>query len=537
MHRTIPIIFFLVTLCITALAAQADRIMLPMKDGTTLATDIYIPEGTESYPTLFARTPYNIDVMIPLSENFVKQGYAVVMQDTRGIHNSKGIYMAFEHDGWGENKDGLETLRWIREQPWSNGEVATWGGSALGITQIMLAGAGDPITCQFILVASSNSYGQLSYQGGVLRKSLVEGWLTMQKAPQAIETMKAHPTYDAYWKLQNVEAIAPTINAPAVHLGGWFDIFAQGTINNFTSRQYNGGPKSKGLQKLILGPWPHGVKQKVGELNFPDNFNFDINAYQDRYYDYWMMGKQNGIMDEPAVQYYTMGDCDDPKAPGNEWRTADNWPPFPTIETAYYLSKNQRLNTRPPKGRAHAHTYTYDPNNPVGTHGGANLLLPAGPFDQREQDQRDDVITFMTQALDHPTEVTGAIKLKLFVSSSAVDTDFTAKLLDIYPDGRQMLITDNIQRVKFRNGFEQADPLSPGTIGELEIDLASTSLIYNKGHRIAVQISSSNFPRFEINPNTGDDRPGGVESVVAENTIHFGTKYPSALILPIRPAH
>ncbi len=525
----------LIVICFATPNSNAERLMLPMADGTKLATDYYVPDGDGPFPVVFSRTPYNISNMKIFAENFKKQGYAVVMQDTRGIHNSEGVYMGFEHDGWGKNKDGLETLRWIHKQRWCNGKVATWGGSALGITQVMLAGAGDPITCQFILVASSTSYGQLGYQGGVLRKSLVEGWLTLQKAPQTIEAMKAHPTYDEYWKLQHAEAVAGSIHAPAVHLGGWYDIFAQGTINNFTTRQYSGGDGSKGKQKLIMGPWPHGVKQQVGELKFPDNFGFDMAAYQNRYYDYWMHGKQNGIMDEPTVQYYTMGDCDDADAPGNEWRTADQWPPFETKETKFYLANNHSLKTRRNLVKQYSETYTFNPNDPVKTNGGANLLLPSGSYDQRPQDTRKDVITFMTEELNEATEVTGAVRLKLYVSSSAIDTDFTAKLLDIYPDGRQMLITDNIQRVKFRKGFERADLLPPGTVGELEIDLWSTSLIYNKGHRIGVQISSSNYPRFEVNPNTGDDRPEGVELVSAENTIYFGAKYPSALILPIRP--
>lgn len=533
-HR-VYITTLIILFSIVAPSTHAERLMLPMADGVKLATDYYLPEGEGPFPVIFSRTPYNINNMKIFAENFKKQGYAVVMQDTRGIHNSEGIYMGFAHDGWGENKDGLETLRWIHKQKWCNGKVGTWGGSALGITQVMLAGAGDPITCQFILVAGSNSYGQLGYQGGVLRKSLVEGWLTMQRAPQTIEAMKKHPTYDDYWKLQNAEAVAGSIHAPAVHLGGWYDIFAQGTINNFTSRQYHGGAGSKGKQKLIMGPWPHGVKKKVGELTFPDNYTFDMAGYQNRYYDYWMHGKQTGIMDEPAVHYYTMGDCDDADAPGNEWRTADAWPPFKTKETKYYLAKDHRLKTRRNLVKQFSQTYTFDPTNPVKTNGGANLLLPSGSYDQREQDKRNDVITFMTEQLEEATEVTGAVRLKLYISSTAVDTDFTAKLLDIYPDGRQMLITDNVQRVKFRNGFEQADPLKPGTVGVLEIDLWSTSLIYNKGHRIGVQISSSNYPRFEINPNTGDDLPDGVDMVSAENTIHFGAKYPSVLILPIRP--
>ncbi len=533
MNRLVKFHFILALLLVVALPSFAERIMLPMADGTQLATDVYLPKEPGQYPVIFARTPYNIDGMKSTAEGFVKEGYVAVMQDTRGSHNSKGTYIAFNGDGWGEHQDGLVTLRWIRAQEWSNGKVTTLGASALGITQVRLAGAGDPLTCQFIQVAASKDYGQMSYQGGVLRKALIEGWLTAQQAPHMIEMTKQHPSYDSYWKEKNAEAQAAMISAPAMHIGGWFDIFGQGTINNFTTRQYGGGGNSKGNQKLIMGPWAHGISQKVGELTFPDNYTFKYTNLRNRFFDYWNKDGQNGVMEDAPVNYYTMGDVDDPEAPGNEWRTAQDWPPFPTEETAYYLLKDKGLSTEINSTKNSSVGYLYDPSDPVPTHGGANLLLPAGSFDQRKQDARDDVLTFMTPVLKEAVEVTGAIRLKLYVSSSAIDTDFTAKLLDVYPDGRQMLITDGIQRVKFRNGFEQADLLPPGAIGELDIDLWNTSLIYNKGHRIAVQISSSNYPRFEINPNTGDDFPDGVELVKAENTLHFGSQHPSALILPI----
>jgi len=520
--------------------STSETVMVPMPDGVRLATDYYLPRGKGPFPVILIRTPYGKggEAAKMIATRFNSKGFACVIQDTRGSSGSEGRYMGFADDGWGEHQDGVNTLRWIRQQPWCNGKVATWGPSALGITQVLLAGTGEDITCQYIAVAASNFYGQASYQGGVFRKNLAEEWLKDREAPHVIDIWKEHPTYDSFWTYYNAESRAHLVRAPAIHHGGWFDIFAQGTINNFVSRQYHGGEGARGNQKLIMGPWPHGVVQEFGELRFPDNYNFDIVSYQMRFLNYWLKGEDNGIMDEPAVHYYTMGDCDDPNAPGNEWRTADDWPPFPTEERAYYLTEDGGLTTDLSNVSDGQLSYDYDPEDPCPTHGGANLGLASieiGPFDQRALADRPDVLTFSTPVLEKPIEVTGAIRLKLYVSSNAPDTDFTAKFLDIYPDGRQILMTDNIQRLKFRNGFEKPDPLPPGTIGELEIDLWSISLVFNRGHRIGVQISSSNYPRFERNPNTGEDFPREGHTRVAHNTIYMGPKHPSALILPVRP--
>jgi hypothetical protein len=264
-----------------------------------------------------------------------------------------------------------------------------------------------------------------------------------------------------------------------------------------------------------------------------DNFGFDMDKYANRLYEYWLKGVDNGIMKEPPVQYYTVGDVFDEKAPGNEWRTAQDWPPFPTTETAYYLAEGGALSTAPATAAEAKLTYAYDPNDPCPTVGGAELLLPAGPFDQQPKlSTRQDVLTFMTGPLEKPLEITGNVKARLFVSTDAPDTDFTAKLLDVYPDGKQILMLDSIRRLKFRNGYEKTEPLEPNKVGEIVIDLWSISLILNTGHRIGVQVSSSNYPRFEKNPNTGEDLPG-TELRVAHSSVYVDASHPSALLLPV----
>lgn len=514
--------------------AKAETVMLPMRDGIGLATDVHLPaHGGPAFPVIVVRTTYGRGGG-KLGQAFTDRGYAAVFQDTRGRGNSEGKEMVFADDGWGERQDGADTIAWVKKQPWCNGAIGTWGMSALGITQVLMAGATQDVKCQSIGVAGSTFYGQLVYQGGVFRKSLCEGWLTAQKIPYMIDFWHSHPVCDDFWKPYNAELRAPQVTAPAMHVGGWWDIFGQGTLNNFTSRQHEGGPGAKGNQKLIMGAWLHGPNPKPGDLVLRDNFNFDFGAYEKRFQDFWLKGEQNGIMTEPAVHYYTLGDVFDPKAPGNEWRTANDWPPFPTVDTAYFLHGDRTLSTAPAAEAPPTLTYTYDPANPCPTHGGAELLLPAGPFDQKELAARPDVLAFASAPLENPVEVTGRVHVRLFVSTDAPDTDFTAKLIDVYPDGRQFLMLDGIRRLKFRNGYEKADPLPPGSIGELDIDLWSISMIVNTGHRIGLHVSSSNYPRFEKNPNTGEDLPGS-DLRAAHNAVCMDPEHPSALMLPVRP--
>lgn len=540
----------LILLCLFATSiAWADKVMVPMRDGMGLATDVYLPpSGGPAYPVVLARSVYGRGAGAQLSQVFNAMGIAFVVQDTRGRGESVGAKdMVFADDGWGEHQDGLDTVNWIREQSWCNGKVGTWGMSALGITQVLLAASGADVQAQSIVVAASDFYGQLSYQGGVFRKALIEGWLKAQKSLHVVDIWQAHPTRDDFWKGYDAEARAPRVTSPALHVGGWFDIFAQGTINNFVTRQVNGGEGAKGHQILVMGPWPHGIVRKVGELEFPDNYKFNTTALEAKLYRRWLLGDEQALSGEPAVHYYTMGACGEEGAPGNEWRTADAWPPFDTLDTPFYLSADHSLNADKNVAKAGKLEYTFDPKDPCPTHGGQNLLLPAGSFDQRKVSGRPDVLAFATAPLESPIEITGNVRVRLFVSTDAPDTDFTAKLVDIYPDGREMLILDNIRRLKFRHGYETREPLTPGEVGELEIDLWSTSLIVNAGHRIGVQVSSSNYPRFELNPNSGADFPtykvnpdtGERTTVqeslqVAKNTLHVGEATPSCLILPLR---
>lgn len=516
-----------------------------MRDGTPLATDVYLPEqGEGPYPVLLERTPYDKSNLKGAANN-TQRGIAVVIQDVRGRYASAGHPRPFEDDGWGEHQDGLDTVEWIRSQPWCNGKIATQGASAGGITQIQLAGtAPKGLVGQIIIVAPLSGYHGTFYQNGVFRKSLVEGWLIGAKwHPDNLAEIRSHPTYDAYWQVQNLGERISTVNWSVVLIAGWYDIFQQGSLDAFSAIQETSGPEARKNVHLLMGPWTHGVGGlKVGEFEFPENAKIPSEwPGNEAWIDHWLLGEPLEST-PPPVLYYTMGELPAGNAPGNEWRSAESWPPEST-PTRYYLSSEEKLTREIPN--ASELSFTYDPFNPVPTAGGANLLLPAGSFDQTNYltdkekntrinvEHRDDVLIFTSEPLDRPMEITGRIRAILHVSSSAPDTDFTAKFTDVYPDGRSMLIVDGIQRIGFRNGLTQYEPGTPNEVHQLEVDLWSTSLILNKGHRFRLAVSSSNAPRFEPNPNTGIFDWKHVEKRPAKQTVFVGGDRASYLLLPV----
>jgi predicted acyl esterase len=512
---------------------QTTDLMVAMHDGTELATTVYLPEGPGPFPTVVARTPYNKDGLKGEAAKFVRQGYAFVAQDLRGRFKSKGHHaIIFHNDGWQEPHDGHDTLQWISTQPWCNGKIGSTGGSALGITQNMAApGASSALKSQFVVVAFSNMYAQGAYQGGAWRTGLLENWLNGTGMTDVnLKTFVAHPRYDDFWSGLNPEAQAEKVHAPAVFLGGWYDIFLQGTINSFVTIHNHGGEGARGQCRLVIGPFGHG---NMTELKYPPSATQGPKCRTDlAWFDYTLKGKANGLGDEKPVHYYVMGDPSDKNAPGNFWRSAENWPP-PTIEKTYYFQPDGKLiASKEPDGDARK-SYSYDPAKPVPTIGGAELGMDIGPKDQRNVESRSDVLVFSTDVLTEPVEVAGRMTAKLYVSSDCPDTDFTVKLTDVYPDGRSMLVTDGILRARFRESLDREELLEPGKIYEVTVDLWSTALVFNRGHKIRVAVSSSNAPRFDPNPNTGHAFRADKASRIATNTIYFSKQYPSRILLPI----
>jgi len=549
---------------------SAETVMVPMRDGAKLATDIHLPPaGGPAFSVVLIRTVYGRKDA-SLAGALHKARIALVTQDTRGHGDSKGQKSYFVTDGWGALQDGVDTVEWLKKQPWCNGKIGTWGSSALGMTSTLLAPATHDLAAQVIHVAPCNFY-ETYIPGGVPQRALSETYSIVMGYQAEAANRRNHPTYDNYWKLFNAKARAGEVTAPGLFVGGWFDIYPQGILDGFMSRQHKGGRGAKGNQMLIIGPWPHDGKQKVGDFTFPDSSKFAWTSLAHKFLRHWLIDEKNGVMDEPPVHYYVLGDFTDPKAPGNEWRTADDWPPYGTDATSFYLTMDGALVSNRPQDGEGSRSYTFDPGDPCPTLGGPNVVISGGPRDQRPISSRNDVFKFQTQPLDAPVEVSGAIAVKLWVSTDAPDTDFTAKLIDIYPDGREINLTEGALRLKFRKGMEKADPLKPGDIAEIEIACQSVSVVFNTGHRIGVLVSSSNYPRFELNPNTGEDRPrytriqtektgpltltnlegidlppGTPPSAIADlvldktsvraakNSVYFGGKRPSALILPVR---
>ncbi|MBX7254996.1 MAG: CocE/NonD family hydrolase [Candidatus Hydrogenedentes bacterium] len=500
-------------------------------DGAVLATDYYLP-GAGTYPVILARTPYGKATLGNASSGearkWLQDGYAFVAQDIRGTNGSTGTgAQLFESDGWGEKRDADATVQWILAQPWCNGKVGTVGFSAPGVTSMLAASACPDLSSQIIENACCDFYSDFVYQGGVFRKSDV-----MSLPWDNTGTWRSHPSKDTYWNAYDGVAHAPETTSSGFLLTGWFDMFQKGAIEGFMARQHSGAAGATGKQHLVIDPRTHAGG--MGQLTFPSS---DLpggrTAARRTFQNYYMKNTGAGL--GFTVKYYIMGASDEAGAPGNEWRTANDWPPFPTTARVYRLGTSERLASGEQTLPTGSYTFAFDPANPVPTLGGANLALPAGPMDQRAIGARNDILKFYTEPLAAPLEVTGHVLLRLQISSTAVDTDFTAKLVDVYPDGREMLFLDGIQRVKYRDSFETPSLLTPGTSDDLTIDLWYTSLVFNTGHRIGIHVSSSNFPRFEVNPNNGQDLPDPAKAplVIANNTVYVGGAHLSALELPI----
>jgi len=503
-------------------------------DGVNLNTEMTTPPDFPDggpYPVMLVRTPYGRQGQRDEAQRWTSRGYVFIAQEIRGTGGSRDNRVAiFEADGWGPKQDARDTIDWITSQSWSNGKVGTIGFSAPAIASALASGASQKISAQVIEASMSTFYGHASYWGGVLRADLTgPEW-------DVIGKWRANPRYNAFWAHHDVNARAPFVTAPALHIGGWYDLFSQGAIDGFYFRQLNGGPGAAGNQKLIMGPWTHNGEVGAGQRNFPNSrlvespLGLDRNALRQRFHDFWLKGEGDAL--DFTVMYYVMG-ADTPGAPGNEWRFADTWPPEEKAFRAYYLHPDAMLSTAPPLGIQDALSFNYNPRNAAPTLGGNNLYLPSGSFDQRSLGERADTLVFRSEPLDEPTEVTGNVRALLYVSTTAQDTDFTAKFVDIHPDGRHMLILDGIQRVRYRDSFEQESFLPPNEIGVVEIDLWTTSLVLNAGHRIGLHVSSSNTPRYEPHTNTARDHFVANEAVTAQNTVHFGATTPSALFLPM----
>jgi hypothetical protein len=464
-----------------------------------------------------------------------------VLQDVRGKGRSQGFYAAFEND----IEDGYDAVEWAAAQPWSNGKVGMTGGSALGITATSAALADPPHLKAAYVVVNPADRLAYSYPGGVLKDKDTVGWLRQQGTSEAVlEQTRRRALDDVSWNRVSVSANRKYIRIPIFHVGGWYDIFNGGTVDNFTWLQNEGAPGARGNQKLLMGPFGHGPLS--GGLEYPGFDRLQLAGEQEiRWFDYWLKGTDNGIMDEPPVSYFMMAAAEKGQpSPKNRMLTSANWPPA-YREVRYYPDARLQLSTRSPPGPDPAVagrvepqstiSYKFDPANPVPTFGGANLTFERGPEDQRQVGERQDYLRFSTPPLDKEVVISGPVKVELWAATDGPDTDFMAKLVDVYPDGYEALVLDAPVRARFREGRMPQDirMMTPGAPEKLVIDLWPTALTFEKGHRIALHITSSNAPRFEVNPNTGEPAGGKSPPRVARNTIYMDAAHPTALVLPV----
>ncbi len=532
------IFIFLITESI--FAWKTETVMMPMRDSTLLATDIYRPNlGEGPWPVILIRTPYgkdlNLDneIMAIFGLLIDLWGYACVVQDTRGRYDSEGVDSLYFHDAWGEKQDGYDTVEWLAAQSWCNGKIGSVGASATGLTQYFMAGAAPPhLTCCVVAVAAGNLYEDALFYHGVYREAMVDGWLEANRAEKFIDLFIKNPFYSPFYDQVNLATRYDSVKVPILHVGGWHDIFIEGQINVFKGLHESGGDGARGNQKIIIGPWPHDITAgKCGQLEFPESDVLQYLTTLIGWFEYYLKGNgDHPLQNDPAIQYYLMGDADQKDGPGNRWISCDSWPPEYT-EVPLYFNQDGELSFEI-SGEG-TDTYLYDPENPVPTLGGRNLNLKAGSYDQSSLEIRDDVLVYTSDVLEDTITVTGPVKVILYASTDVVDTDFTAKLCDVYPDGRSMLVADGIVRARHRNSITGENFITPGEVFKYEIDLWTTAIAFAPGHAIRISISSSNSPRFHINTNTGEPFKKETYTLTANQTIHFGEIYPSALILPV----
>jgi putative CocE/NonD family hydrolase len=562
-----------------------------MRDGTVLRSNVFTPDQPGPFPVILQRVPYNKDGALSGNygrpEVYAVRCYIVVEQDVRGQYKSDGVWYPFRS----EATDGYDTIEWAAKLPKSNGKVGMYGFSYPGATQWLPATLRPPHLTAIVPAMTSSDYREgWTYEHGALMHGFTSIWplnsignsavrhfpdgvaldaefnaaqgpqgsvwnekwkmfMPMKDypplhpedariAPYFFDWLK-HPSDDAYWQQWSIRRKWSAIAVPALNFEGWYDIFVDGGIENFVGmRKHAATQTARDGQRLVVGPWLHlgGWSQKQGAIDFGPEAANPIQAMQFRWFDYWLKGTQNGVDKEPKVRLFVMG--------ANKWRTANEWPVEGTQFREFYLHSKGGANTssgngtldnaKPTETTPQPDKYKYDPKDPVPSIGGRfQNATPGGPMDQRPILSRQDMLVYTTKALDKDTEVTGPITVTLYAASSATDTDFVAKLDDVYPDGASMGIAYGIQRARYRDSDSNPTLLKPGTVYRYTIHVWPTSNLFKAGHQIRVEITSSSEPMWDRNPNTGHPLFQDAEVTVAEQTIFHDKDHPSTITLPI----
>jgi len=548
-----------------------------MRDGIVLRADVYRPDKDGKFPVLLERTPYNKSGELNFGRVAAARGYVVVVQDVRGRYTSDGEWYTFKH----ESDDGYDTVEWAAALPYSNGKVGMFGGSYVGATQMLTAIAHPPhLAGIFPVVTASNYHDGWTYQGGAFEQWFNESWTSglaqdtlnrkVEAATNARESIDKlplttyplfnfdaaqatslanlapyfldwlrHPSYDDYWKRWSIEEHYPDIQVPTYVVAAWYDIFQGGSLRNYLGiTQHGGSEAARTKSRLLVMIGGHaGGGPKIGEVDFGKQSVVDEDPLMLTWYDMLFKGEDNALAHEKPVKLFIMG--------RNEWSQESSWPPAGVRPTAYYLHSAGHANSLDGDGALSTSAsgpdsvdhFSYDPANPAPTVGGPlccdSQHQAPGAFDQRKVESRPDVLVYTTPAFDRDYEVTGPVALDLYAGSSAVDTDFTAKLVDVGPDGFARNLTEGIVRARYRDSQETPQLMQPGKVYKFHIDLWSTGNVFLTGHKLRLEISSSNFPRFDRNLNTGQPAAESANYVKADNTVYHDRAYPSALTVAV----
>ena len=551
-------------------------VRVPMRDGVLLSADVYRPTAPGPFPTLLIRTIYNNqqDKYVQWTREFVESGYAVVMQDCRGRYDSDGDWQPYVN----EANDGYDTQQWIGSQTWCDGNIGTFGISYVGFTQTLPAPQRSAYLKALVPIASQqDNYGHIYVEGALhlhvamfflnvvgrtmqnesrtllnqmelySRLPLITAMDDMADIPFYREVIRHH-TYDDFWKRYSLKDRYEEVDTPAYFITGWYDALVHENFKLFQGWKTRArSAETRRLTRLMVGPWLHsgiGSTDRIGDVDFGQAGGVDMVGEQLRWFDCRLKGADTGIDDEPPLRLFVMGE--------NRWRGEREWPLARTQFTPYYLRSGGRANSLHGDGvlgLALASSdppdrYSYDPGAPVPTtggpimHGGRGSIMQgdfSGPQDRRPVERRDDVLVYTSEPLDQDLEVTGPVTMKLYAASSAPDTDFTATLVDVHRDGKAIVLCEGLRRARFRESLEQPTLIQPEEIYEYQIDLWETSNVFKAGHRIRVEVSSSNFPRFDRNLNTGHQPGMDADTAIADQTIFHDAQRPSHIVLPVIP--
>jgi len=536
---------------------------VPMRDRTELSADIYRPVGEGKFPVILNRTPYTKagGSTFKIAQHFTSHGYVYVAMDVRGRGDSDGTFEPYRHDG----QDGYDAIEWLAVQSWSTGKVGTIGGSYNGRIQWLTAIQQPPhLTAMIVLASPSDPFvewptGQplpmdISWYhftaGHVLQNMEVVDWkklyehlplITMDEAmgrPNRFWKEEVeHAKLDSWWEDLRYQNKYDRVRVPVLNISGWYDDEQVGTPLNYIGVTTKGSPAIRNSQKLLVGPWPHAINSttKLGTVEFGPTAVIDMNAYWLRWFDQWLKGSDSGFMKEPPVRIFVMGE--------NVWRDENEWPIARTQWTKYFLHSNGQANTLTGNGTLSSaepaseptDSYSYDPANPVKFITDPSFAQIGGPDDYREVEQRADVLVYTSDALTEDMEVCGPLRVHLSAASSARDTDFMAKLIDVWPNGFAQRLNDGMVRARFREGMDKPSLIEPGRVYSYDLDLWNTCQLYQKGHRIRVEVSSSAFPKYDRNLNTGEALGQTTRMAVAQQKIYHDREHPSYVILPIVP--